>query len=64
LVNARTGTSTTSKPAGYVAAPFQRVHPNEVAARLAGERNAQEIPLQAAEWKVFVQAEGNLHQSL
>jgi len=39
---------------GRLAVPFQYVHPHPVAAGLAGARNAQKIPLQAAVGKVFV----------
>ena len=44
--------------------PFERVHADRVAARLAGQRDAQEIPLQSAEGEILVKAEGQLHQSL
>jgi len=52
------------KANGDFARPFQRVHTDGVPAHLAGQRDAKEVALQAAEGEVFVETERQLHQFL
>ena len=47
---------------GNFARPFQHIDTDGVSTRLAGQRNTQEVALQAAERKIFVEGKSQLHQ--